>query len=113
MKGFLSESTVLKVVFPLDHQNIPFAGVYVFTFQPGNFTGWGSEGVKRQTNKTEKIEKNPPQKPRMFTELIYDHWGVTQDAEPSPIHLITTIRHFSGDRAYVLCPVVSSRGLVR
>ena len=26
--------------------NILFAGVYVYTFQPGNFTGWGSEGVK-------------------------------------------------------------------
>ena len=26
--------------------NILFAGVYVCTFQPGDFTGWGSEGVK-------------------------------------------------------------------
>ena len=24
----------------------PFAGVYVCTFLPGNFTGWGSEEVK-------------------------------------------------------------------
>ena len=26
--------------------NTLFAGVYVCTFQPGNVTGWGSEGVK-------------------------------------------------------------------
>ena len=26
--------------------NILFAGVYVSIFQPGNFTGWDSEGVK-------------------------------------------------------------------
>ena len=25
--------------------DILFAGVHVCTFQPGNFTGWGSEGV--------------------------------------------------------------------
>ena len=25
--------------------NIPFAGVYVWTFPPGSFTGWDSEGV--------------------------------------------------------------------
>ena len=24
------------------------AGVYVFTFQPGNLTSWGSEGVKEK-----------------------------------------------------------------
>ena len=27
--------------------NILFAGVYVCTFQPGNITGWGSEGVNK------------------------------------------------------------------
>ena len=32
------------VIGPL---NILFAGVYVSIFQPGNFTGWGSEGVKQ------------------------------------------------------------------
>ena len=26
--------------------NILFGGVHVCTFQPGNFTGWGSAGVK-------------------------------------------------------------------
>ena len=26
--------------------DILFAGMYVYTFQPGNFTGCGSEGVK-------------------------------------------------------------------
>ena len=25
--------------------NTLFSGVYVYTFQPGTFTGWGSEGV--------------------------------------------------------------------
>ena len=34
-----------------------FAGVYVCTFQPGNFTGWSSEGVKD----TMKEENNPRQ----------------------------------------------------
>ena len=31
--------------FVLGLSSILFAGVYVCTFQPGNFTGWGSEGV--------------------------------------------------------------------
>ena len=26
-----------------------FAGMYVCTFQPGNFTGWGYEGVNYNT----------------------------------------------------------------
>ena len=26
-----------------------FAGMYVCTFQPGNFTGWGYEGVNYKT----------------------------------------------------------------
>ena len=45
VKGFLSECTVLKVDLLQDRQ-IQFGGVYVCTFQPGNFTGLGSEGVK-------------------------------------------------------------------
>ena len=35
--------------------NLLLAGMYVYTFQPGNFTGWGSEGVNRaycHSNKT-------------------------------------------------------------
>ena len=31
--------------FVMGPSNILFAGVYVCTFQPGNFTGCGSEGV--------------------------------------------------------------------
>ena len=34
--------------------NILFAGVYVCTFQPGNFTGWGSQGVKAGLGKTSR-----------------------------------------------------------
>ena len=38
--------TVLKIdlIVLQDHQ-ILSGGVYVCIFQPGNFTGWGSEGV--------------------------------------------------------------------
>ena len=32
--------------FVLGPSNILFAGVYVCSFQPGYFTGWGSVGVK-------------------------------------------------------------------
>ena len=32
--------------FAIGSSNIQFGGVYVCTSQPGNFTGWGSEGVK-------------------------------------------------------------------
>ena len=32
--------------FVIGPSNILFAGVYVCTFQPGNFTSCGSEGVK-------------------------------------------------------------------
>ena len=31
--------------FVMGPSNILSAGVYVYTFQPGNFTGWDSEGV--------------------------------------------------------------------
>ena len=82
-------------------------------FSPEILQAGAVKGLKDKQTKPKRSKKIRPQKPCMFTELIYDHWGVTQDAEPSPIHLITTIRHFTGDRAYVLCPVVSSRGLVR
>ena len=100
--------------FVIGPSDILFASLYVCTFQPGNFT---VKELKTKTNKTEKSREKKKKKihPKtcMSTELIYDHWGVIEDAELSPIHLITTIHHFSGDRAYVLCPVVSSRGLVR
>ena len=46
MKGFLSKCRVLKVDVVVVPSNILFTGVYVCTFQPGNFIGWGSEGVK-------------------------------------------------------------------
>ena len=32
--------------FVIGPSNILFSGVYVSTFQPGNFAAWGSEGVK-------------------------------------------------------------------
>ena len=32
--------------FVIGPSNILVVGLYVCTFQPGNFTGWGSEGVK-------------------------------------------------------------------
>ena len=35
--------------FVIGPSNILFAGVYMCTFQPINFTGWGSEGVKLTT----------------------------------------------------------------
>ena len=36
--------------FVLGPSNILFAGVYVCTFQPGHFTGWGGEGVNIHTH---------------------------------------------------------------
>ena len=36
----------IKSGFVIGSSDILFGGVYVCTFQPGNFTGWGSEGVK-------------------------------------------------------------------
>ena len=37
---------IIKSIFVTGPSNILFVCVYVFTFQPGHFTGWGSEGVK-------------------------------------------------------------------
>ena len=34
--------------FVIGPSDILFGVVYVCTFQPGNFTGWSSEGVKRR-----------------------------------------------------------------
>ena len=36
--------------------SILVAGVYVCTFQPGNFTGCGSEGVNKTEKKKKKIQ---------------------------------------------------------
>ena len=33
--------------FVTEPSNILFSGVYVCTFQPGNFTSWGNEGVNK------------------------------------------------------------------
>ena len=33
--------------FVIGPSNILFASLYVYTFQPGSFTGWGSEGVNK------------------------------------------------------------------
>ena len=34
-----------RFVIIMNIKNMLFAGVYVCTFQSGNFTGWGSEGI--------------------------------------------------------------------
>ena len=48
--GFLASFAIkthcIERRFVIGPSNILFAGVYVCTFKPGNFTGWGSEGVK-------------------------------------------------------------------
>ena len=45
VKRFLSKSIVLKIDLYIVPSNILFAGVSVWTFQPGKCTGWGSEGA--------------------------------------------------------------------
>ena len=44
-KDFHQKYTVLKADLLQDHQMYCLAGVYVCTFQAGNFTSLGSEGV--------------------------------------------------------------------
>ena len=41
--------------FVIGPSNTLFAGVYVSTFQPRNFTGWGSEGVNAKFTKLELV----------------------------------------------------------
>ena len=45
MKGLSSKRTALKVDV-IGPENILFAGISIYIFQPNNFTGWGGEGVK-------------------------------------------------------------------
>ena len=40
----------IEIIFVIGPSNILSASVYVCTFQPGNFTGWGSEGVNKRLN---------------------------------------------------------------
>ena len=47
MKGFLSKYTVLKAKFVIGSPNTQSRSVHVCTFEPRNFTGWGSGGVKQ------------------------------------------------------------------
>ena len=41
--------------FVIGPPNTLFAGVYVCTFQPGNFTGWGSEGVNSSFHRSSPL----------------------------------------------------------
>jgi len=41
VKGFSSK----RIALAIEPENILFAGASVHQFQPGNFTGWGSERV--------------------------------------------------------------------
>ena len=43
--------------FVIGQSDTLFAGVYVSTFQPRNFMGWGSEGVNVKFTKLEPITK--------------------------------------------------------
>ena len=47
VNGFLPKINIHRTEsrFVIGPSNTLFAGVYVSTFQPGHFTGWGSEGV--------------------------------------------------------------------
>ena len=44
----------IEIRFVTEPENILFAWVCVCNFQPGNFTGWGSEWVKRQKHDRNK-----------------------------------------------------------
>ena len=47
-KIFFIKMHHIECRFVTGPSDVLFAGVYVCTFLPGNFTGWGTEGVKRQ-----------------------------------------------------------------
>ena len=49
----------IKSRFVIGPSNILFAGVYVSIFQPGNFTGWGSEGVNDNNNRKQLYNYAP------------------------------------------------------
>ena len=51
MKRFLLKCAGLKIDLLSDHQIHCFVGMYVCMFEPGNFMGMGSEGVKLSTDK--------------------------------------------------------------
>ena len=44
-------------------ENILFAGVLAYFFWPGNFTGWGSEGVKLNFVVANESKQSYPQSP--------------------------------------------------
>ena len=46
MKGIISKFAILKVDFFIEPSDTLLVSVHVYTFQPGNCTGWGSEEVK-------------------------------------------------------------------
>ena len=50
--------------FVIGSSDILSAGVYVCTFQPGNFTGCGRKGVKRLVTYEEQSDKNSVDKPQ-------------------------------------------------
>ena len=44
-RDFCQNAQYWKLIFVVGRSDILFAGMYVCTFQPENFTGWGSERV--------------------------------------------------------------------
>ena len=48
MKGLLSQYTVLKARLVIRPPNTLSGSVHVCTFEPRNFPGWGSGGVKQE-----------------------------------------------------------------
>ena len=80
--------------FVIRSSNIPFAGVYVCTFQPGNFTGCDSKGVKLGVSENITLQNVAWIEPQSKTSSIASDESVTRrrTAPPSRVSAVSLNR---------------------
>ena len=84
LKDLYQKCTVLKVDLLSDHQIHCFACEYVCTFQHGNFTSCGSEGVKADQRKNKNLNNNKKQQKQQKTTTKQQQQQQQQQKLPPP-----------------------------
>ena len=94
--------------------NILFAGVYVCTFQPGNFTGWGSQGVKAGLGKTSRTTlgiKNNKNKNNKQTQNTTKRWRAFLEKGVLGKTVLEQMRVILHNHMRLSCPQAPARSL--
>ena len=95
LSSFSSSSIATKIHsietrFVIGLEILLYAGVHMCTFQPGSFTGWGSEGINcsgqsKQGPEPPLLQRNERQSGPMFGVLHHQGFGVLHQLCPLPL----------------------------